>query len=53
MKQEQSTASILKRQINENWHLVRGTENAIERNLSLWTSPSNALSVWCQLKRVR
>mgnify|MGYP001056087765 CR=1 FL=1 len=50
MKQEQSTASILKKQINDNWHFVRGTENAIERKLSLWLSPSNANEIMDQIK---
>ena len=50
MKQEQSTASILKRQINENWHLVRGTENAIAHKLSLWLSSSNANEIMDQIK---
>lgn len=48
--QEQSTASILKKQINDNWHLVRGTENAIERKLSLWLSPSNANEIMEQIR---
>ena len=50
MVQEQSTASILKKQINDNWHLVRGTENAIARKLSLWLSPSNANEIMCQIQ---
>lgn len=50
MKQEQSTASILKKQINDNWHLVRGTENVIERKLSLWLSPSNANEIMEQIQ---
>ena len=47
---QQSTASILKKQINDNWHLVRGTENAIERKLSLWLSPSNANEIMEQIR---
>jgi len=50
MIQEQSTASILKKQINDNWHLVRGTENAIERKLSLWLSSSNANEIMEQIR---